>query len=71
MNPQLYYNKTAPRQETTMGTTVTRTDGWTYSPTSLEIRSDLKKLAKEQKINLTATLNTAVESKLRDLGVIG
>jgi hypothetical protein len=44
--------------------TVTRSNGEIYSPTSLEVRYDLKMWAIEQRVNITETLNQALEEKM-------
>ena len=53
-----------------MGTIVTRKNGVDYSPTNLEIQHDLKVLAKENKINITATLNSAIRAELIKIGAL-
>ena len=41
-------------------------DGVRYRRTSVEIREDLHVKAKEQKINITAFLNNALEKKMKE-----
>ena len=53
-----------------MGRLITKSDGTVYCPTNLEIRRDLKMLAKENQINMTATLNRAIHTELVNRGLL-
>ena len=53
-----------------MGRLITKSDGTVFCPTNLEVRRDLKMLAKENKINMTGTLNEALEAKLLEIGAL-
>jgi len=49
---------------------ITKSDGTVYSPTNLEIQRDLKMLAKENRVNLSAVSNAAIHAELIKIGVL-